>query len=131
MDIKYIDHFNITVRPHELPVLRDFYMQTFGLTEGPRPNVPFPGHWLYLGDKPVVHLASGMPGAQDYPDGRVETGKLNHISFRCRNLEATRKRLTDLGVEFREAPLADFPIHQVFVRDPVGVLIELTFDMPE
>jgi hypothetical protein len=42
-----------------------------------------------------------------------------------------RKRLTELGLKFREAPVPGFPLHQIFLHDPAGLMIELTFDMPE
>ena len=131
MELQFIDHFTLSVRPHELETLRAFYTDTFGLEEGLRPDFPFPGHWLYLGGRPVVHLAANLPDDIDVPDGSMATGKFNHVSFRCKDVESTRRRLTGLGLKFREAPVPGFPLHQVFLHDPVGLLIELTFDVPE
>ncbi|HUJ74564.1 MAG TPA: VOC family protein [bacterium] len=131
MDVQFIDHFTLSVRPHELEPLRTFYTGTFGLKEGPRPNFNFPGHWLYLGQRPVVHLAANLPSDVEVRDGVMATGKFNHVSFRCKDVGGTRKRLTELGVKFREAPVPGFPLHQIFLHDPAGLMIELTFDMPE
>jgi catechol 2,3-dioxygenase-like lactoylglutathione lyase family enzyme len=131
MDVQFIDHFTLSVRPHELEPLRAFYTRVFGLEEGKRPDFKFPGHWLYLGGRPVVHLAANLPADLEVPDGTLATGKFNHVSFRCKGLETTRKRLTELGVKFREAPVPGFPLHQVFVHDPAGLMIELTFEVPE
>lgn len=131
MEIQFIDHFTLSVRPHELAALRAFYTETFGLKEGKRPAFNFPGHWLYLGARPVVHLAANLPEDAVVPDGVMATGKFNHVSFRAKDVAGTRKRLTDLGVKFREAPVPGFPLHQIFVHDPMGLMIELTFDMPE
>ncbi|HEX9841993.1 MAG TPA: hypothetical protein VGC20_04560 [bacterium] len=61
MEIQFIDHFTLSVRPHELEPLREFYTTIFGLKEGKRPDFSFPGHWLYLEGRPVVHLAANLP----------------------------------------------------------------------
>ena len=131
MELQFIDHFTLSVRENELEPMRAFYAETFGLEEGRRPDFPFPGHWLYLNGRPVVHLAANLPDDWEVPDGTMKTGKFNHVSFRCKNLESTRKRLSDQGVKFREAPVPGFPLHQVFLHDPAGLMIELTFDTPE
>jgi catechol 2,3-dioxygenase-like lactoylglutathione lyase family enzyme len=131
MDLQFIDHFTLSVRPHELAMLREFYTATFGLKEGPRPNFTFPGHWLYRWDRPIVHLAGNLPDGVLPPDGAMATGKFNHVSFRCKNAPAVRQRLSELGLEFREAPVPGFPLHQIFLHDPAGVMIELTFELPE
>ena len=131
MDLQFIDHFTLSVRPHELEPLRQFYTGVFGLEEGKRPDFPFPGHWLYMQGRPVVHLAANLPEDWEVPDGSMVTGKFNHVSFRCKDMEATRKRLSEAGVEFREAPVPGFPMHQIFVHDPAGLMIELTFMLPE
>jgi len=61
----------------------------------------------------------------------MATGKFNHVSFRCKNVQAVREKLKAQGLKFREAPVPDFPLHQIFLHDPAGLMIELTFDMPE
>ncbi|MCZ6474306.1 MAG: VOC family protein [SAR324 cluster bacterium] len=131
MELQFIDHFTLSVRPHELEPLRAFYTETFGLEEGARPDFKFPGHWLYLGGRPVVHLAANLPEEFEVPDGSMATGKFNHVSFRCKNVEKTRERLKEQGLKFREAPVPGFPLHQIFLHDPAGLMIELTFDVPE
>src|SRR6202000_2921008 len=47
---------HITVMTKDLDATRDFYRDILGLTEGFRPELPFPGYWLYCGETPVVHL---------------------------------------------------------------------------
>ncbi len=131
MELQFIDHFTLSVRPHELELLREFYTNTFGLEEGRRPDFPFPGHWLYLDGRPVVHLAANVPDDIEVPDGKMATGKFNHVSFRCKNLDAARQRLNEIGLKFRETPVPGFPLYQIFLHDPVGLMIELTFDVPE
>src|SRR5262249_7547133 len=61
----------------------------------------------------------------------MATGKFNHVSFRCKDTEAVRRKLRAQGLPFREAPVPGFPLHQIFLHDPAGLMIELTFDIPE
>lgn len=39
-----------------------------------------------------------------------------------------RERLRKFGLEFEEADVPSSPIQQIFVRDPAGILVELTYD---
>jgi catechol 2,3-dioxygenase-like lactoylglutathione lyase family enzyme len=53
-----LHHFTIRCSGTELERLRDFYCDVLGMKEGPRPDFGFPGHWLYLGDSALLHLAA-------------------------------------------------------------------------
>jgi len=125
MQILHMDHMTIRCRPEDLPAMEAFYGGVLGLVPGRRPDFDFPGIWFYLGGQPVVHIAArlaelpGAPGAYD------------HVSFRARGLDATRARLAGLGVAYGEAPVPGFPLHQIFLTDPAGAKVELTFDAPE
>ena len=90
------------------------------------PTMPRSGFWLYAGGAPIVHLYASLDERAWGP-----TGGLDHISFRTHGLEATRARLKGLGTVFDEFPLPGTPIHQIFLRDPTGLKIELTFDLDE
>ena len=126
MAVDMLEHF--TVRCTDLERTRDFYSEIIGLRVGPRPAFDFAGYWLYLGDQPVVHLVH----EDEREDGRSQgagqnTGALDHIAFRAQDLAGTRALLRAKGLDFKEAPVPGRPVHQVFVRDPDGVLIELNF----
>ena len=54
MGINVLHH--VTVKTDDLEATRDFYRDVLGLEEGFRPDLAFPGYWLYCGDLPVVHL---------------------------------------------------------------------------
>ena len=45
-----------------------------------------------------------------------------------RGLAALRDRLNAAGLPFREQRSATNPVIQVFVRDPAGVMVEMSFD---
>lgn len=119
-----LHHFTVRVRPDELPEVAAFWRYVVGLEEGGRPDFAFSGHWLYLGGAPVVHLAGTLDAAA--PTG---TGRLDHVALQASGLGAWRARLDGLGVPFREAPVRGLRLHQIFLRDPVGVQVELTFEL--
>lgn len=129
MAVDMLEHF--TVRCTNLEATRDFYSEIIGLKVGARPPFDFQGYWLYLGDQPVVHLVL----ESERRDGRVprqageapETGALDHIAFRGQDLETSRALFREKGIAFRERPVPGKPLHQIFLRDPDGVLIELNF----
>lgn len=121
-----LDHFTLQCRPQDLPELRGFYADVLGLQDGPRPAFPFPGHWLYSGDRPVVHLA-GKLASRPAPGN---AGGLDHVSFQGHDLPALRQRLREQGIPFAEVPVPGFPLWQVFLQDPQGLRLEVTFRMP-
>ena len=124
MTTRKVHHFTLRCDPQKLASLRDFYRDVLGLREGPRPQFDFPGHWLYSEDHPVVHLA-GLAGPGD--DGGA-TGHLDHISFAAEDIEQTRAVLRGRAIPWEEAPVPGWPLYQIFLRDPMGLKIELTFD---
>lgn len=125
-----VDHLTIRAHPQHMDALRDFYAATLGLKPGKRPNFTFPGYWLYMGKRAVIHLAaSAKPDAPQMPSGTAIG--FDHVSFRTSGLQAARERLRKLNVPFDEVPVPGFPLHQIFFRDPVGMKVELTFDGAE
>lgn len=131
MQVTQLDHFTLRVSPGQLPELLAFYTRVLRLSEGDRPAFPFPGHWLYAAGQALVHLAGNQPAGEADALPSLPTGRFNHISFKASGLKATRDHLAALGVEWQEAPVPGMPLHQVFLRDPVGLKIELTFSSAE
>ena len=124
-----IHHFTIRCTPTELEPVHSFYRDVLGMKAGPRPAFNFPGHWLYIGDIAVVHLAAIVPddsGASSRPGSGFD-----HVSLHSRGLQAMRQRLTSLAISYEELPVPGWPLQQIFVHDPVGSKIELTFEVPE
>ena len=138
-----INHFSI--RTLDLPASQHFYCDVLGLVAGPRPPFPFPGLWLYAGDTAVyanaaVHIIGidrGDPGGlQEYLGDRAEaspqgTGAVDHLAFFSTGLAAALARLREHGVPFRERTVPLLDLHQIFVDDPNGVVIELNFPAAE
>ena len=129
MPVRALHHYTLRCTPAELEVLCEFYTRVVGLTVGARPDIPAPGYWLYSEGQPIVHLYAILehPAVPLTPP----TGPLDHISFRAHGLEGMREHLSAQGVPFDEAPVPGWPLHQLFIRDPKGLRIELTFWLEE
>lgn len=126
MALGRLDHVTIRTRPEALGAVRDFYVEVLGLEEGERPPFTFPGHWLYVGGRPVVHLA-GREGLE----AGTDTGGIDHVAFSATGLAQTRARLDQHGVAYREQTVPLLGLHQLFVTDPAGIRVELNFAASE
>lgn len=138
-----LNHFS--VRTLDLEASRRFYGEVLGLTVGPRPDFPFPGLWMYRGDhadvaNAVVHLIGIDPnapqGLQGYLGerdlaGLSGSGAVDHIAFFAQSLADTCAHLQGLGVAFRQRTVPSIGLHQLFLDDPDGIVIELNFPARE
>jgi catechol 2,3-dioxygenase-like lactoylglutathione lyase family enzyme len=130
MRVTHIDHYNIRLRPSDMPAVHDFYVNAIGLVEGPRPNFSFPGYWLYGGaEAAILHLAATLPESAPPMSHEKPTGQFDHISLKCTGVTSARARLRELGIPFDERPVVGWRLTQLFLTDPAGLRIELTFDM--
>jgi catechol 2,3-dioxygenase-like lactoylglutathione lyase family enzyme len=78
----------------------------------------------YIGDDAVLHLIER--GVDQAPGTR---GLIDHYAIEATDLREMLARLTKAGLEFHENPLPVMSIHQVVVRDPDGVKVELYFPL--
>lgn len=126
MPVTALHHYTIRCTAQELPPLLDFYTRVLLLEVGARPEIPAPGAWLYAEGQPIVHLYAHL--AQPVPPAPPHmTGHVDHISFRSRGLAEMRRHLDAQAVAFTEAPIPGWNMHQLFVHDPRGLKIEMTF----
>jgi catechol 2,3-dioxygenase-like lactoylglutathione lyase family enzyme len=128
MALEALEHFTITCA--DLERTRDFYRDVLGLKEGYRPNFNFAGYWLYFGDVPVVHLTDEKGAIAENRQGSrsdTNTGRLDHIAFRGRDPQTTIANLKAHNITYRENEIPDARLHQIFVRDPNGIMIEMNF----
>jgi len=119
MPLTSLDHY--TIRTADLDRSLDFYAETLGLEIGARPPFTFPGAWLYCGAHPVVHLV----GVDDQAE--ADTGAIDHLAFRASDVAEFTRRLAARGVAFEERDVPASDLHQVFLKDPDGVRIEINF----
>jgi catechol 2,3-dioxygenase-like lactoylglutathione lyase family enzyme len=123
MAIVAMNHF--TVLTQNLDATRDFYIGLLGLTEGQRPDLGFPGIWLYAGGQAVLHVIAGraLP-----PDPR---GVLDHMAFSAKDLPATAGKLKARGIAYDLRRQPESGTWQLFCLDPSGARVELDFDPSE
>lgn len=55
------------------------------------------------------------------------SGAVDHIAFFAVNLLEVRETLTRLGVPYRERTVPTLKVHQMFLEDPSGLVVELNF----
>ena len=123
MAITSLDHYALLSSDPERTTR--FYTDVVGLSVGFRPELSFPGVWLYAGAEPVVHIIFGKP-----IPGR-ETGAVDHLAFKATgNVEAALEKLKTHAVEYSMRKLERTGVTQVFFRDPDGVGVELNFAPP-
>jgi catechol 2,3-dioxygenase-like lactoylglutathione lyase family enzyme len=132
MQLGPLDHFTILTSPAKLPAIEAFYDSVLGLKAGPRPDFPFPGRWLYHGEKAVLHLVATLPEAAAAPPGTAHAARecIEHVAFKAQGAAAFRERLAALQIPFAEAKRA-MAGYQIFLRDPAGVRVEFNFDIGE
>jgi catechol 2,3-dioxygenase-like lactoylglutathione lyase family enzyme len=129
MKLGALDHFTILTTPAKLAAIEAFYDTMLGFKAGPRPDFPFPGRWLYYGDKPVLHLVGTLPEGGPAPGG-AETECIEHVAFKAQDAAAFRRRLAALHIAYTEQKRA-MAGYQIFTRDPAGVRVEFNFDIGE
>jgi catechol 2,3-dioxygenase-like lactoylglutathione lyase family enzyme len=150
MEIKRIDHYSI--RTLDVEASRRFYTEIIGLKVGPRPPFDFPGVWLYNGEPPpdldnaesnygIVHV---MGVDRDNPQALIDymggadpdtlkgsTGALDHVALAVIGRAGMLERCRRSKVSFFERTVPSLGLHQVFIKDPNGVTIELNFPASE
>ena len=123
MGLNALHHF--TVKTDDLEATRDFYTEVLGLEVGFRPELGFPGYWLYCGSTPVVHLVPRENAIGGGPSS--DTGPFDHVAFIASDFDAFKARLEAKGVKYRENHIAQPPIDQLFCPDNNNVMVELNF----
>jgi catechol 2,3-dioxygenase-like lactoylglutathione lyase family enzyme len=133
MPLEKLDHY--AIRTLKMQETREFY-ETLGLITGPRPEFPFPGHWMYAGDTPVVHLVGVDPdnpeGLYDYLGGQEVTfldgsGSIDHLAFRATDPDDLKKNLNKRNVKYRENEVPGLGLLQIFAEDPNDITVEINY----
>jgi catechol 2,3-dioxygenase-like lactoylglutathione lyase family enzyme len=127
-----LEHY--LVLTDNIDATRDFYVDALGMQVGFRPDLGFPGHWVYIGDTPVIHIAewktytahSNRKGV-DVSARAAATGPVDHIAFAAQDYDAVLARLQRHGVKVRPNDNPGNIVRQLFLFDPNGVKIEINF----
>ena len=123
-----LDH--LLVLTDDIDATASFWRDAFALAVGDRPDLPFPGHWLYGSAGPCVHVAGRAAYAAhaatmglSVPGGAG--GPIDHVAFTASDYEACVARLDALGASYAPNFIPGPDIRQLFVSDPNGVRVEI------
>ena len=119
-----MNHFTITAEDRARTL--DFYCGLLGLQQGHRPDLGFPGAWLYAGGpQAVLHVY------WDRPMPSQRTGVIDHMAFTASDLKSVKARFDAAGVKYELRQQAQSGTWQLFSSDPNGARVELDFDATE
>jgi catechol 2,3-dioxygenase-like lactoylglutathione lyase family enzyme len=114
-----MNHF--TILTDNLDQTCAFYRDLLGLEQGYRPDMGFPGAWLYTGEQAVPHVVVRSP----LPQSRA--GVLDHMAFSAVDLAGTVRKLDSRGIRYQLGRQAETSVWQLFFHDPNGARVELDF----
>ncbi len=123
--------YHIAIKSGDLAATRSFWTKIIGLREIPRPNFGYPGAWLGCpqpGGLGIIHVYAGGPALG--PEGKAPAGSaaIDHISLSCSGYHCYVARFKAAGLDWREFIVPGSSLWQLFVYDPSGVQLELTFE---
>ena len=135
MPLTKIDHY--AIRTSKLEETKAFY-ELLGLVDGERPNFPFAGYWLYLGDSALVHLISKDQGdinsyfgnSDEMSEGSNRSdgsGSVDHLAFRATNAEQLKTKLEEHNVSYTQREVPNMKLFQIFVQDPNKITVEINY----
>ena len=125
MTVLSFAHVNLRAPQPLLERLERFYVEVIGLQPGPRPPLRSRGYWLYAGGRDVLHLSEAAPGERR--DG-MGPGGFDHFALHCRGRGAVEERLRRHAVAFESVEVAQTGRLQLFLQDPAGNGVELSFE---
>lgn len=126
MPIRRLDHVNVVTA--NLDKMVAWYEAVLGLRQGPRPDFPFGGAWLYAGDAPVVHLVEDTAQTRTGSEAAL---KLEHFAFSATDAAAFEKTLAEHDVPFERIELKGAGLVQFHVSDPNGNHVHVDFELNE
>jgi catechol 2,3-dioxygenase-like lactoylglutathione lyase family enzyme len=117
---------HVLVLTDDLDATKSFYCDVLGLEAGERPELPFPGYWLYADGVAWVHIAERGPyDAHASSIGLPAKGSpVDHVAFEADGYEELLERLDSAGVDVTTNAVPG-GVRQLFFDDPNGARIEL------
>ena len=120
---------HVAVKTNDLGATIGFYRDVIGLTEATRPNFGYPGAWLACPEGgAIMHIYAGGPALG--AEGRAPSGTaaIDHVSLTASGFQDYVARFRARGLDWREFKVPGTSLWQLFVYDPSGVQLELTFN---
>ena len=122
---------HVAIKTEDLDATVAFYTKVIGLRLAPRPDFGFAGAWLAVPTavgEAVMHIHAGGPALGTEGRVRPETGSIDHVSVTAVGWNVFRERFAQAGLPWREFLIPGTTYSQLFIYDPSGVQLELTFD---
>jgi catechol 2,3-dioxygenase-like lactoylglutathione lyase family enzyme len=123
--------FHVAIKTADLAGTIKFYRDVLGMRVAPRPNFPTQGAWLACStpdNSTIIHFYAG-DAARDETGGFARgTAAIDHVSLTVVGYRDTVERIKAYGLDWREYVVPDTKLWQIFIYDPNGVQLELTYD---
>ena len=123
--------FHLAIKTGDLAATRRFWCEVIGLREVPRPDFGYPGAWLACpqpGGQAIIHVYAGGPALGEGGVAPQGTAAIDHVSLSCSGYHAYLQRFRGAKLDWREYLVPGTTLWQLFVYDPSGVQLELTFE---
>jgi extradiol dioxygenase family protein len=120
----HLDH--ITLRTRDLAGTWAFFLKVFDdLEERERPKAihRISGHWLYAGNKPIIHLI----GTRGYGT-KSAAEAYDHVGIHLEDYSVFRSKLEALEIPYSTMDLPELDERRLFFRTPSGPLLEAVFN---
>ncbi|GAA4323381.1 VOC family protein [Pigmentiphaga soli] len=123
--------FHLAIKTADLDATRAFWTRIVGLREIARPDFGYPGAWLACGQpggQAIIHVYAGGPALGPSGTAPRGTAAIDHVSLSCSGFNAYVARVRAAGLAWREFIVPGTTLWQLFVYDPSGVQLEMTFE---
>ena len=119
---KQFTHVSVTVT--DVAKAREFYSDTLGFQEIPRPAFNFPGIWYSLGGDLQLHIILNDRLVRPAVERETIVARYPHFALWTDDADETARRIEQLGLPTRDVVSGPTGLRQVFVKDPDGNMVE-------
>ena len=143
MFVKRLDHVNVLTPRFRETI--EFYERVLDMRSGPG-AIPYGAFVFDASGTACIHVVEASTDSLDFlltenlaHRSRAETdpatgfatlsggGAIDHVALICEGLLTTLERLRSLGEPHRYYFVERQRVHQIFLRDPNGIVLELSF----
>ncbi|MYM62620.1 VOC family protein [Pseudomaricurvus sp. HS19] len=128
MSVQGLDHINL--RTADIEATARFYIEALGLQATDVPGGISSRKAIWLKDScgnPILHL---QQTEDSHTPNDANTDPVHHIALRCDDKEVMLARLHRMNLRPAVYEREALGLTQVFLKDPHGVLLELSFHSP-